>query len=74
MDFGASAKVGKAQIATPGVSLKPAKLTVLSANTLDIRRNFRHNHMLGPKAATRVRKLLLISAGVVLVQSYLPGR
>jgi len=29
-----------------GASLKPAKLTVLSANTLDIRRNCRHNHML----------------------------
>jgi hypothetical protein len=30
-----------------GASLKPAKLTVLSANTLDNRRNCRHNHMLG---------------------------
>jgi hypothetical protein len=30
-----------------GASLKPAKLTVLSANTLDMRRNCRHNHMLG---------------------------
>jgi hypothetical protein len=30
-----------------GASLKSAKLTVLSANTLDIRRNCRHNHMLG---------------------------
>jgi hypothetical protein len=29
-----------------GASLKPAKLTVFSVNTLDIRRNCRHNHML----------------------------
>ena len=30
-----------------GASLKPSKLTVLSANTLDNRRNCQHIHMLG---------------------------
>src|ERR1700675_4831837 len=37
---------GKCESPRLGASLKPAKLTVLSANTLDIRRNCRHNHML----------------------------
>ena len=36
----------KCESARLGGSLKPAKLTVLSANTLDIRRNCRRNHML----------------------------
>src|SRR5437016_12748397 len=37
----------KCELPRLGASLKPAKSTVLSANTLDIRRNCRHNRMLG---------------------------
>jgi hypothetical protein len=44
-------KGGKSANPRPSELLsKPAKLTVLSANTLDNRRNCRHNHMLDARS------------------------